>query len=68
MVQFYGKDQAHPHGLKLVFRPQGNPLDNSFIESFSGRLRDGMPFGSLLQQLRRCANQDRGVVKRIQSL
>lgn len=31
---------AHGHGVKLVFNRPGNPVDNTCIESFNGRLRD----------------------------
>ena len=31
---------AHRHGLKLVFNRPGKPVDNRYIESFNGRLRD----------------------------
>jgi len=31
---------AHAHGVTLHFRRPGNPVDNAFIESFNGRLRD----------------------------
>ena len=31
---------AHRHGVKLVFNRPGKPVDNTYIESFNGRLRD----------------------------
>ena len=31
---------AHRHGVKLVFNRPGKPIDNRYIESFNGRLRD----------------------------
>ena len=31
---------AHPHGVTLHFSRPGKPVDNAFIESFNGRLRD----------------------------
>ena len=31
---------AHHHGVKLVFNRPGKPIDNRYIESFNGRLRD----------------------------
>jgi putative transposase len=31
---------AHRHGVQLAFIRPGRPTENSFIESFNGRLRD----------------------------
>jgi putative transposase len=31
---------AHAHGVQLLFSRPGKPVDNAFIESFNGRLRD----------------------------
>jgi putative transposase len=31
---------AHAHGVQLIFSRPGKPVDNAFIESFNGRLRD----------------------------
>ena len=31
---------AHAHGVTLYFSRPGKPVDNAFIESFNGRLRD----------------------------
>ncbi len=31
---------AYQHGIRLVFSRPGKPMDNPFIESFNGRLRD----------------------------
>ena len=31
---------AHAHGVHLIFSRPGKPVDNAFIESFNGRLRD----------------------------
>jgi len=31
---------AYHHGVKLVFNRPGKPVDNTYIESFNGRLRD----------------------------
>jgi len=31
---------AHAHGVTLYFSSPGKPVDNAFIESFNGRLRD----------------------------
>jgi putative transposase len=31
---------AHRYGVKLVFNRPGRPVDNTYIESFNGRLRD----------------------------
>jgi putative transposase len=31
---------AHAHGVQLHFSRPGKPVDNAFIESFNGRLRD----------------------------
>jgi putative transposase len=31
---------AYRHGVKLVFNRPGKPVDNTYIESFNGRLRD----------------------------
>ncbi len=31
---------AYPHGVRLIFSRPGKPMDNPFIESFNGRLRD----------------------------
>lgn len=31
---------ASEHGVKLVFSRPGKPVDNAFVESFNGRLRD----------------------------
>jgi putative transposase len=31
---------AHRYGVKLVFNRPGKPVDNTYIESFNGRLRD----------------------------
>ena len=31
---------AHRHGTKLVFNRPRKPIDNRYIESFNGRLRD----------------------------
>jgi putative transposase len=31
---------THRHGVKLVFNRPGKPVDNTYIESFNGRLRD----------------------------
>lgn len=41
--EFIGKaldSWAHRHGVKLVFSRPGKPVDNTYIESFNGRLRD----------------------------
>ena len=32
---------GHRHGVKPVFNRPGKPVDNTYIESFNGRLRDG---------------------------
>jgi len=42
-IEFIGKaldSWAHRHGVKLVFSRPGKPLDNTYIESLNGRLRD----------------------------
>ena len=31
---------AYGHGVRLSFIPPGRPLENAFVESFNGRLRD----------------------------
>ena len=31
---------AYQHGVRLIFSRPGKPMDNPFIESFNGRLRD----------------------------
>lgn len=31
---------AHAHGVQLIFSRPGKPVDNAFIESFNGRVRD----------------------------
>ena len=31
---------AFQHDVKLVFNKPGTPVDNAFIESFNGRVRD----------------------------
>ncbi len=34
------EDWAYRHGIKLDFIRPGKPVENAFIESFNGRLRD----------------------------
>ena len=41
---------ANLHGVKLVFNRPGKPVDNAYIESFNGRLRDGMPEHELVYE------------------
>jgi len=41
--EFIGKDLdewATGHDVKLLFNRPGTPVDNTYIESFNGRLRD----------------------------
>jgi len=42
-LEFYSRRTdawAYQHGIQLIFSRPGKPMDNPFIESFNGRLRD----------------------------
>ncbi|MFI5179846.1 MAG: IS3 family transposase [Thermoanaerobaculia bacterium] len=52
--EFYSKDMdqwAFGHGVRLDFIRPGKPVENAFIESFNGRLRDEFPHGELFVNL-----------------
>ncbi len=70
--EFYSKAMdswAYQHGVQLAFIRPGKPVENAFIESFNGRLRDELLNGELfmgivdarqkLEAWRRDYNQNR---------
>ncbi len=52
---------AHQHSVTLQFIEPGKPVQNCFIESFNGRLRDECLNESWFVSLPDCATDHRGV-------
>ena len=52
------KDWAYRRGVQLDFIRPGTPVDNGFIASFNGRLRDECLNVNQFVSLRRCESED----------
>ena len=61
------EDWAYQRGVQLDFIRPGKPVENAFIESFNGRLRDECSERPPVHIDRRREGQDRSVARRLQS-
>src|SRR5262249_40279392 len=60
------EDWAYQRGVELDFIRPGKTVENAFIESFNGRLRDECFKRAPVHFDRRCPGQDRSVAARLQ--
>ena len=61
------EDWAYQRGVQLDFIRPGKPVENAFIESFNGRLRDECLNVHQFTSIDGCEGEDRSVARRLQS-
>jgi len=57
---------AYQRGVKLHFIEPGKPIQNAFVESFNGKMRDGVPERALVRDAGGSTSDGRGLEEGLQ--